>query len=66
MEVFKVILLKVDDRKFGKRNIKYSVVDKETNELIISGIFEEFGQASDKYYELKDEYGSSNVKMVLK
>ncbi|MBK5444674.1 MULTISPECIES: hypothetical protein [unclassified Peribacillus] len=61
-----MILLKVDDRKFGKSNIKYSIVDKETNELIISGVFEEFGQASDKYYELKDEYGSSNVKMILK
>ncbi|AZV61493.1 hypothetical protein ACPOM7_14485 [Peribacillus castrilensis] len=61
-----MILLKVDDRKFGKSNIKYSVVDKETNELIISGVFKEFGQASDKYYELKDEYGPSNVKMILK
>jgi hypothetical protein len=61
-----MILLKVDDRKFGKNNIEYSIVNKETDQLIISGVFDEFGQASDKYYELKDEYGSSNVKMVLK
>ena len=61
-----MILLKVDDRKFGKSNIQYSIVAKETDELMNSGMFEEFGQASDKYYELKDEYGSSNVKMVLK
>lgn len=41
VEVSKMILLKVDDRKFGKSNIKYSIVDKETNELIISGVFKD-------------------------
>lgn len=62
-----MILLKVDDRNHRRRKtkIKYRIVDEETKALINSGEFEQFGEASDKYYELKDEYGSANVKMVL-
>ncbi|WP_419884026.1 hypothetical protein ACN6MY_11465 [Peribacillus sp. B-H-3] len=61
-----MILLKVDDKTFGKSKITYDVVDKENGQVIISGKCMDFTIVSDKYYELKEQYGSSNVKLVLK
>ena len=66
MEVAEMILFRVDDRKFGKYNIEYSIIFRENDRLNYSGVFNDFGKVCDKYYELKDEFGSSNVKMILK
>ena len=66
VEVTGMILFRVDDRKFGKHNIEYSIVSRENDELIHSGVSDDFGKVCDKYYQLKEEFGSSNVKMILK
>ncbi|AZV43655.1 hypothetical protein BAOM_3046 [Peribacillus asahii] len=60
-----MILIKVDNRK-AKYGVYYNVVNEETNETIYKGRCSKFSYVSDLYYDLKDKYGSKNVRMILK
>ena len=60
-----MILVKVDNRK-AKYGVYYAVVNEEANETMYKGKCREFSHVSDLYYDLKDKYGSKNVRMILK
>lgn len=61
-----MIILKVDDRTYGRNNIQFSVIELETNAILSSGQCDDFSVVTTKYYDLKDKHGTKNVRMVLR
>ena len=56
-----MILVKV---KKKRKVILYSIVNN-SNELIDEGCCEDLSLITDKYYDIKDKYGSENVRMIF-
>lgn len=61
MGVVVLILVKV---KKKRKVILYSIVNN-SNELIDEGCCENLSLITDKYYDIKDKYGSKNVRMIF-
>ena len=61
-----MIIFKVDDRTYGRKNIHFSVIELETNVILSSGQCDDFSIVTTKYYNLKDEHGTKNVRMFLR
>lgn len=61
MGVVVLILVKV---KKKRKVILYSIVNN-SNELIDEGCCENLSLITDKYYDIKDKYGSENVRMIF-
>lgn len=56
-----MILVKV---KKKKSEVSYSIVDM-ANEVIDEGTCSNIAYITDRYYDMKDEYGAENVKMIF-
>lgn len=61
-----MIILKVNDKKFGKNFIDYTVVNKDSNEILENGKCGNFNIISSLFFKLRERYGNDNVKMLTR